>query len=134
MLSNYILDSLLKQTTNRSVTGITDEAMENLLDYDWPGNIREMEYLIERSVLMTTTDRIETVDITGLTMAGTAATNADFQVRMLETMERKHIFERLKFCKGKVFGPGGAAEMLNIPSSTLTSKIKKLGIKNEYVK
>lgn len=132
LLANYFLDRMLKKT-NRVVTGITDEAMDTLLDYDWPGNIRELEHLIERSMLMTTTDRIETIDLSNLSV-GAAATKEGYQVRTMEEMEREHILEILKLCKGKVFGPGGAAEMLNLPSTTLSSKIKKLGIKNEYVK
>jgi transcriptional regulator with GAF, ATPase, and Fis domain len=52
----------------------------------------------------------------------------------MEEMEREHILSILKMCKGKIFGPGGAAEILNIPSTTLNSKIKKLGIKFEFVK
>jgi transcriptional regulator with GAF, ATPase, and Fis domain len=56
------------------------------------------------------------------------------QVKTMEEMERDHIMSILQMCKGKIFGPGGAAEILNIPSTTLNSKIKKLGIKYEFVK
>lgn len=58
----------------------------------------------------------------------------NFKARTMEEMERDHIMQVLKMCNGKVFGPGGAAEVLNIPSTTLNSKIKKLGIRYEFVK
>ena len=50
----------------------------------------------------------------------------------LEEVEKAYILEILHLCKGKISGPGGAAELLNIPSTTLNSKIKKLGISYEF--
>jgi DNA-binding NtrC family response regulator len=133
LLANYFLDRFVKKS-NRSISGISDYAMQTLINYDWPGNIRELEHLIERSLLMASGDVIENIDI-----PTTPSVNADhlqdgFRIRTMEEMEREHILAILKICKGKVFGEGGAAEMLNIPSTTLNSKIKKLGIKYEYVK
>lgn len=133
LLANYFLDRLVKRS-GKSIVGISDSAMQSLMDYDWPGNIRELEHLIERSLLMATGDTIEDIDIPVIPSAGAAQAEGAFRIRTLEEMEREHILEILKICKGKVFGAGGAAEMLNIPSTTLNSKIKKLGIKYEYVK
>jgi len=54
-------------------------------------------------------------------------------LKPLEAMERDYILSVLKLCKGKVYGEGGAAEILKIPTSTLNSKIKKLGIGKEDI-
>lgn len=133
LLANYFLGKFVAKS-NRSVNGISDKAMQTLMDYDWPGNIRELEHLIERSLLMASGDVIENIDIPQISSASTDRVADGFRIRTMEEMEREHILAILKICKGKVFGEGGAAEMLNIPSTTLNSKIKKLGIKYEYVK
>jgi len=129
LLASYFLDRLLKKS-NRTVNGISTTAMQTLMEYDWPGNIRELEHLMERSFLMASGDLIENIDISTIPPIGIPG---NFRIRTLEEMERDHILEILKVCKGKIFGAGGAAEMLNIPSTTLNSKIKKLGIKYEFV-
>jgi transcriptional regulator with GAF, ATPase, and Fis domain len=54
-------------------------------------------------------------------------------VKTIREMEIEHIKAVLQLCKGKIYGPGGAAEMLKIPYSTLISRIKKLGIKIEKI-
>ena len=133
LLANYFLDRFIKKS-NKNITGISDEAMQTLMSYDWPGNIRELEHLIERSLLMATTDVIEGIEIPKVPSTSAGHTPEAYRVRTMEEMEREHILEILKLCKGKIYGTGGAAEMLNIPSTTLNSKIKKLGIKYEYVK
>jgi len=132
LLASYFLDRLLKKS-NRRVNGISNSAMQTLMDYDWPGNIRELEHLMERSLLMATGDLIENIDIAAVPTVSNPVTQGNFRIRTLEEMERDHILEILQVCKGKIFGAGGAAEMLNIPSTTLNSKIKKLGIKYEFV-
>jgi DNA-binding NtrC family response regulator len=134
LLANYFLDRFVKKS-NKNITGISDDAMQTLMNYDWPGNIRELEHLIERSFLMTSGEVIEQIEISKIPVVGAAAQpEANSRVRTMEEMEREHILDVLKICKGKIFGPGGAAEMLNLPSTTLNSKIKKLGIKYEFVK
>jgi len=132
LLASYFLDRLLKKS-NRTVNGISNTAMQTLMDYDWPGNIRELEHLMERSLLMASGDLIEDIEIVAVQSVSAGSNQGGFRVRTLEEMERDHILEILKVCNGKIFGAGGAAEMLNIPSTTLNSKIKKLGIKYEFV-
>ncbi|MFD2286942.1 sigma 54-interacting transcriptional regulator [Pedobacter petrophilus] len=116
------------------VTQISDAALNELQDYDWPGNIRELEHLIERTMLLTEGDTITHIELPGAASANHFSSEDHFKVKTMEEMERDHILNVLKMCKGKVFGAGGAAEILNIPSTTLNSKIKKLGIKFEFVK
>ncbi|KOS05568.1 Fis family transcriptional regulator [Flavobacterium akiainvivens] len=117
----------------KDVIGIAPQALKQLQDYSWPGNIRELEHLIERNVLLAPGSHIERFDIAE-TVATTAPTQetAGGPLRSMEDMERGHIMEALKQCGGKVFGPGGAAELLKMPPTTLYAKMKKLGIQQEY--
>ncbi|WP_186461776.1 sigma 54-interacting transcriptional regulator [Mucilaginibacter pallidiroseus] len=133
LLANYFVNRLAKKS-GRDIIAISDKVMDELLKYDWPGNIRELEHLIERSMLMTSGNIVEYVEIPTTAQIGIAQAPGTPRVMTLEEMEREHILNTLKMCNGKVFGPGGAAEMLNIPSTTLNSKIKKLGIRHEFVK
>lgn len=112
------------------VTGMTPQALKEMMNYDWPGNVRELEHVIERSILMTDTSIISEVY---LRKPGKAKeTSAESTSGSLEDVERNYILETLQKCKGKVRGKGGAAEILNIPPTTLHSKMKKLGINRSH--
>lgn len=123
------------QKTGRSVTGISQAAITQLKNYNWPGNIRELEHLIERQVLIKTEGIIEQIT---LPQNQTAASNENdlnqgkTALKTMEEMEADYIVHVLKSCQGRIGGPGGAAEILGMPSSTLHSRIKKLGIKREF--
>jgi DNA-binding NtrC family response regulator len=133
LLAYYFLRKYAKKS-NRNINNISGEVMEELMAYDWPGNIRELEHLIERSILLTQGDEITNIEIPSYSSMQQYIGDDNLRIKTMEEMERDHILSILKMCKGKVFGPGGAAEILNIPSTTLNSKIKKLGIKYEYSK
>ncbi len=83
--------------------------------------------MIERSVLMTTDSVIRDVYLP--VKSDDAVNETNVSNRTLEQVERAHIIDTLKRCDGKLAGPGGAAEYLDVPSTTLHSKLKKLGIK-----
>lgn len=132
-LVHHFLDKYNKRIS-RQITGISSKAMYTLQQYDWPGNIRELEHLIERSMLLSTGTEITEIDLPANHLPLPAQSDGMFSIKTMHEMERDHIMSILKMCNGKVFGSGGAAEILNIPSTTLNSKIKKLGIKYEFVK
>jgi len=132
-LANYFIYKYGKKSSS-AVTGISTEALHELQVYDWPGNIRELEHLIERTMLLTEGETITKIDLPNSAPTTSFSGDNHFKIKTMEEMEREHILNILKMCKGKVFGAGGAAEILNIPSTTLNSKIKKLGIKFEFVK
>jgi len=129
LLANYFLN---KYSTNsrRNVSSISKIALEQLQNYDWPGNIRELEHLIERNVLLAKTSEIETFDLPA-TVSKPFPENSG-PLKSMEEMEKEHIMNALKSCDGKVSGPGGAAELLKMQAQTLYSKMKKLGIKHGY--
>lgn len=117
--------------TGRSITGISEKVAVKFNDYHWPGNIRELEHLIERGILLAKGTVIEDVLLPVFQREPTAAAT-EYRIKTIEENERDHILDVLKKCNGKIWGVDGAAELLNIPPSTLKSKMKKLGIKKAF--
>ncbi|GAA4313606.1 hypothetical protein GCM10023149_09430 [Mucilaginibacter gynuensis] len=115
----------------KKITGISENAIDALMAHDWPGNIRELEHLIERSVLLTQGDTLQSVPLSRDNYQFAVELPVARRVKTMEESEIDHIVEVLRLCKGKISGPGGAAELLDLPYSTLSSRIKKLGIKKE---
>ena len=103
--------------------------MKELMAYSWPGNVRELEHLVERSVLMSTGTTIKDVYLPSNNKTEIMARLEDEYLKTHEENERDHIIRVLNKCNGKIYGPGGAASILNLRVSTLNSKIKKLGIR-----
>jgi len=114
------------------VTGLSDAVIADMLAYDWPGNVRELENLMERCVLQAKGQIIE-ISPLQKERAAPAATDAPGRMKTIEENERDYIISVLKACKGKVYGRGGAAEILNISVSSLNARIKKLGIEKHDI-
>jgi DNA-binding NtrC family response regulator len=105
--------------------------MAALLNYNWPGNIRELENIIERSVLMS-----DGKELQGLPMLSSGKAVEQPQDAAIKTMaenEKDHILKALSICNHKLYGPGGAAELLGINASTLKSRMNKLGIGKKFM-
>jgi formate hydrogenlyase transcriptional activator len=120
---------LLSQKLGRSVNSISNQALQKLLRYAWPGNIREMEHLLERTVLMTKGNCIKELEPPNPAKNRKKAQKENATIKSLAENEREYILFVLGKTNGRVRGPGGAAELLKLPSSTLQSKMKKLGIR-----
>ncbi|HEX8019639.1 sigma-54 dependent transcriptional regulator [Mucilaginibacter sp.] len=114
---------------NKAITGFTDKVKKALLDYSWPGNIRELINLIERSVLFCEGGLINDIAIPVFKQVKVADGN---QIKTFTENERDHIIEALARCDWKLYGQGGAAEILQINASTLKSRMKKLGISKQF--
>ncbi len=120
----------------KNIKALSDALMNELITYDWPGNIRELEHVIERAVIL---GKGNILDFRfGLENAREAPRPdkipADrFVPKTLQEAEIELIMNTLKLCRGKVSGPGGAAEMLGINSNTLESRLKKHGIRKKHV-
>jgi DNA-binding NtrC family response regulator len=122
---------LYNRKAGKNITGLSDKVVKTMMTHHWPGNIRELEHLIERSVLLAKGCLIEELPLPARSPIKVNQTTADSTVKTIHENERDHIVSVLKKCGGKVWGVGGAAEILNLPPSTLKSKMKKLGIGKE---
>lgn len=127
LLINHFI-RLYAAATGKMVEGVAPAALKQLMDYGWPGNVRELQNLIERSVLLARESMIREVSLPVSSRKETVVVAADTDIKTIVELEREHILTVLKKCNHKISGPGGAAELLNLPPSTLASKMKKLGI------
>ena len=104
-------------------------AMDQLLAYDWPGNVREMENIIERALILSGTGPL-TFGRFHLDEAHEEAMSpaTDDPVRPLDDVVASHIRRTLKKTRGRIHGPDGAAELLKVNANTLRSRMDKLNI------
>jgi formate hydrogenlyase transcriptional activator len=107
----------------KKITSIAKETMAALLDYPWPGNIRELESVIERSVILCPGTVLRLAD-----KLATASRIAGDRKSNLEDVEREHILNVLSESRWRVEGANGAAAILGLHPSTLRSRMRKLGI------
>ncbi|QEM09627.1 sigma 54-interacting response regulator [Mucilaginibacter rubeus] len=116
---------------------LSNQALADLMNYNWPGNVRELEHLIERNVLLTRGNVIERIMLPGAVPSAVApaasVVSIGDKVKSIDENERDYILAILKKCNGRIAGPGGAAELLDVPSTTLNSKMKRLGITRKHV-
>ncbi len=111
----------------KNVKYISDSAMQSLTKHSWPGNIRELENLIERSVILSDT---ETLNLQGFGTDNDKKNRRISSVKLtLNEVQRNHILTVLEKTNWKIDGPEGAANILDIKPSTFRDKMKKLGIK-----
>jgi PAS domain S-box-containing protein len=133
VLVEYFIDRYARKAGKR-ILGINKKSLELLQSYPWPGNIRELQNVIERSVIVCGTDNFS-VDESWLSQQP-VATEPKSQPQLSQKLagEEKEIIEAaLRESGGRVSGPSGAAIKLGIPGSTLDSKIRSLKIdKNRF--
>jgi formate hydrogenlyase transcriptional activator len=109
---------------NKRIERISAEVMAALADYSWPGNIRELQNFIERSVILST----EPVLYAPIEELNRARSNAKPGLRTLAEAEREHILQTLRETDWVVGGPHGASTMLGVKRTTLLDKMRRLGI------
>jgi PAS domain S-box-containing protein len=118
--------------TGKKIRGISRSTLERLQSYSWPGNIRELQNVIERSVIVCDTENF-TVDQNWLSGMPNGTVHGPLS-KMPADQERRAIEAALGESRGRVSGPSGAAAKLGIPRSTLESKMKALSIKKHRFK
>jgi DNA-binding NtrC family response regulator len=142
-----LADAFAAQCTGRirkPYHGLSPKMMEALEAWDWPGNIRELENVIEQSVILNDgKSPLELKRPLGngwLSGLAPAATPGDTQVKtftdvkkILQETERAYILSVLKKTNGRIRGESGAARLLNLNPTTLESRIAKLGIRKEDI-
>jgi len=126
LLVEYFIHRYAKGVGKR-ICGLTKETSQLLQSYDWPGNIRELQNVIERAVIVCDSDTLS-IDARWLSGRSETPAVASLSTGTLATHEKAAIEAALTDSKGRVSGPFGAAARLGVPASTLESKIKALKI------
>jgi transcriptional regulator with GAF, ATPase, and Fis domain len=117
----------------KSFRGVAGDGMQRLMDYAWPGNIRELQNVLERACVLS---RGSIVDVTaGLGGPDRPVPNAvpvtDDRIATLDEHEQLQIRRALDLAAGRIHGPGGAAALLGINASTLRSRMEKHGMNKQ---
>ena len=123
LLVHYFVLRLSRQMQRR-IKSVPKQAMEALVNHDWPGNIRELENYIERCVIFTQGDELN-VPRAELKKASVHSPSG---AASFEQAERQVIIDALRAASGRVSGQGGAAERLGLKRTTLQNKMRKLNI------
>ncbi len=133
LLAEYFIDRYARKA-GKNIKRVNKKTLELLQSYPWPGNIRELQNVIERSVILCETE-IFSIDENWLPQTPPLTPESKQQVelpRRLLVQEKDMIEAALKESRGRVFGPTGAAAKLGIPRSTLESKIRSLKINKNH--
>jgi DNA-binding NtrC family response regulator len=133
VLVEYFIDHYARKA-GKSIRGVNKKSLDLLQSYPWPGNIRELQNVIERSVIVCDTENFS-VDESWLSRQplATEPKNQPELPRKLAAHEKEMIEAALRESRGRVSGPSGAAAKLGIPVSTLETKIRSLKInKNRF--
>ena len=137
-LALFFVTSFARKFGKR-IESVSEETLKRLSDYPWPGNIRELQNIIERSVIICSGSVLR-LDQDLLAVNGTdtkkTQSSATLSVKAdpstppitLEEAERRHILTVVEHAKGVIDGPNGAARILDMHPNTLRSRMKKLGI------
>lgn len=150
LLAHYFL-TRIQRHIGRTPSGIEPQSLQQMMSYSWPGNVRELYNIIERSLILHSGNGLLQVQLeaeiqTGLNSENhlvqheqanhtkidnseppAALSNDNVSLTMAEA-ERQHIQQAIKRCQGKLSGENGAAKVLDLPVSTLRSRMKKLGL------
>lgn len=127
LLANFFI-SKFADKERKIISGFSAEVIREMESYEWPGNVRELENLMQRTALLT---KGPIVTEFYLQQERMTVYSPDKKLKSITENERDHIIATLKSCNWKVYGPGGAAEVLKMNVSTLNSRMKKLGIEKE---
>src|SRR5215468_7778431 len=119
----------LARRTGKAARRLTPEALAKLEAHDWPGNVRELANVLERAQLLAPGEELgpEVIDLPGRRRREGRLREGELPT--LADATRQHISRVLQATRGRIYGPGGAAEILGVKPSTLQSKMKKLGLR-----
>jgi PAS domain S-box-containing protein len=126
LLIEYFVGRYAK-AAGKTIRHIGKQTLERLAAYDWPGNIRELQNVVERAVILSETDTFF-VDESWLKLESAESREPRERISTLLDREVETIEAALAECHGRISGPSGAAAKLGIPRTTLESKIKRFGI------
>ncbi len=128
LLVEHFVDKFNK-AYNKDIKYISDDAMEKLKSYNWPGNIRELENLIERASILSNDETLLIPGFESEVQKSKVSIKEHNENVSLDAIQRNHILYILESCKWKISGANSASELLELKPSTLRDKMRKLGIK-----
>ncbi len=132
LLATHFIQKLSKKIGTK-ITMVSKYVFEQIMGYHWPGNIRELEHVIERSILLSDDNILNQIYLPDNKQKDvTSPSDYGMILKTIEEVERDHIVNVLRHCKGRVAGYSGAAKFLGIPPTTLASKVKRLGIQKVH--
>ena len=115
----------------KSISEVPAQVMREFMQYNWPGNIRELQNVIERAVIVSTDGVLRLTEPLVATTAPAGEAEAFKEPMTISTLndaEREHILRALEATGWRIEGPKGAAAMLKLHPSTLRFRMKKLGL------
>jgi transcriptional regulator with GAF, ATPase, and Fis domain len=123
----------------RSIEPLSDDCVRRLEAYRWPGNVRELQNIVERAVITSRDGRLnldralpESVNAVAAAVTNDSSTVQRVRTaKELEELERNNIIAALKSTEWKVAGENGAAQLLGVKPTTLSSRMKALGIERK---
>ena len=127
------------QRMGRSIQPLSDDCIRRLEAYRWPGNVRELQNIVERAVITSRDGRLnldralpESVNaVAGAVTNDSSTVQRVHTAKELEELERNNIIAALKSTEWKVAGENGAAQLLGVKPTTLSSRMKALGIERK---
>lgn len=120
------------KNAGKKITGMSQNVLRDMMAYSWPGNVRELQHLVERSVLLAESPTIKEIHLPKNESLTIENKESDFIIKPLDQIEKEYILKIVRTCNGRISGPHGAASKLGLPSTTLMSKMQRLGIKKEH--
>lgn len=131
LLTQHFFERTIKKQARPNLR-IPLSEIEKLLEYHWPGNIRELENVIERQVILARDETLRFERLTSIPKANVKTINIESSSVLtageMKTKDKDNIIAALDKCHGKVFGQDGAAQLLDIKPTTLSSRIKRYDI------
>jgi len=114
----------LSKRMGKVIRKVPEKVMDELQSYDWPGNIRELENVIERAIISSEGPVLTLAD----RLAARQSPASQVPPKSLESLEREHILSVLEQTRWRIEGKHGAAAILGLNPSTLRGRMRKLGI------
>jgi len=130
VLANHFMEAFC-HSSNKKIIPISPKVVQAMLIHSWPGNVRELKNSVERSILLSNGKLITEMDLSEPAFKE-GSISEEHHIKSLQEVEKEHILKVIKLCNGRISGKNGAALKLGVPSTTLLSKMQKLGIQKGH--
>ena len=132
-LAMHFLRKISKKL-GKPITNIANSSLQQLTHYSWPGNIRELEHVLERAAILSQTTTLELAEpLLTTPFSSPVVMQASEAVKPIEDTMREAILAALAKSGNRIRGRGGAAELLNLKPTTLEARMKKLNINGNHL-